>query len=512
MHPAIHAKTFPDKPAIIVAETGEIITYATLDQRSNQGAHLFRQAGLNPGDVVGLFMINDPVFLEAAWAAQRSGLLFTCISTKSSPSELEYILQDSGTKLLIASHSLANIARRATAGLPHIKLYIAGQPQADSDSFEAVRASLPTSPVADECAGVDLLYSSGTTGRPKGVKPKLVPGEPITTPHRVAELAQSRFGFNENNVYLTPAPLYHAAPLRWSMAVHRIGGTIILMRKFDPIMALEVIQRYRVDVSQWVPTHFVRFLKLDAAERERFDISSLKVAIHAAAPCPATIKEAMMDWWGPILHEYYGGTEGIGMTAISPQEWLEKRGSVGRAISGKVHICDDDGEPVETGTTGLVYFSDGPKFEYHNDLKKTAESYNSKGWATFGDVGYLDEDGYLFLTDRKSFMVISGGVNIYPQEIENHLITHPKVADVAVIGAPDEEMGERVVAVVQPTDMREAGPELAAELTEYVRAHLSHVKTPRQVDFMENLPRLENGKLYKRLIRDQYWPKKTEAA
>jgi acyl-CoA synthetase (AMP-forming)/AMP-acid ligase II len=505
MHPTVHAKVWPNKPAIVMAGSGEVVTYRQLDERSNQGAHLFRSIGLRNGDVIALLLDNTPRFLEIAWSAQRSGLVFTCPSTRSSCEELEYLLSDCGAKLLVCSPGVVDLARRATSKLPQVRIYVCGQSQNTAGDFEAARAQHLTVPIADECLGTDLLYSSGTTGRPKGIKPKIPVGGPIDTPDRVTELAKKWFGLNSNNVYLSPAPLYHAAPLRWCMAVHRVGGTVVVLEKFDPLLALRAIEQHRVDVAQWVPTHFVRLLRLSEAERKQSDLSSLKSAIHAAAPCAIPVKEAMIAWWGPILHEYYAGTEGIGMTAITSQEWLLKKGSVGRPVSGQVHVCDDEGEPVEPGTTGLVYFSGGGDFEYHNDPAKTARSHNAYGWATFGDVGHVDETGYLFLTDRQSFMIISGGVNIYPQEIENQLIVHPKVADAAVIGAPDAEMGERVVAVVQPVNWHDAGPDLAADLTAFLRSQMSHVKVPRQVDFLPQLPRHENGKLYKKLIRDRYW-------
>jgi long-chain acyl-CoA synthetase len=504
MHPKTHAITSPHKPAIVMVGSGESVTYAQLDSRSNQGAHLFRDMGLDSGDVIAIFMDNSPVFLEAAWAAQRSGLYYACISARASTSEVEYIVRDSNAKVLICSERLSGSARDAIKDLSNVRLLIACMSTPGAESFELLRGRYPNSPVVDETAGSDMLYSSGTTGRPKGIKPKGAAGRPIDAPDRVTTLAQSRFGLTADSVYLSPAPLYHAAPLRWCMAVHRLGATVIMLEKFDAAVALNAIQKYRVDAAQWVPTHFVRLLKLDAEERLKFDVSSLKVAIHAAAPCAVPVKEAMISWWGPILHEYYGGSEGIGMTAINCDEWQRKRGSVGKAISGEIHICDDTGAPLSNDQDGVVYFSGGGDFEYHNDPEKTAESHNALGWATMGDIGHLDKDGYLYLTDRKSFMFISGGVNIYPQEIENQLINHPSVADVAVIGVPDDEMGERAVAVIQPVKWEDAGPELAAELTAFVRSRISHVKTPRQVDFMKELPRHENGKLYKRALRDAY--------
>jgi fatty-acyl-CoA synthase len=310
-----------------------------------------------------------------------------------------------------------------------------------------------------------------------------------------------------DSVYLSPAPLYHAAPLRWSMTIHRIGGTVVVMERFDPEAALATIEKYKVTDGQFVPTHFVRMLKLPEEVRAKYDVSTLKCAIHAAAPCPVPVKRAMIEWWGPVLFEYYAGTEGNGSTFITSAEWLNKPGSVGRALSGVVHICDEHGDDVPTGSEGQVFFEpadpNAKPFEYHNDPVKTAESRNKHGWTSLGDVGYLDSDGYLFLTDRKAYMIISGGVNIYPQEIENLLITHPKVA-AAVIGAPDPDMGERVVAVVQPLDMADAGEALADELREWLAPQLSRIKMPRQIDFRASLPRELTGKLYKRLLRDEY--------
>jgi long-chain acyl-CoA synthetase len=361
--------------------------------------------------------------------------------------------------------------------------------------------------VADESAGRAMLYSSGTTGRPKGVKRAGVVDPAIDAPNPLANLGQALYGWTPETVYLSPAPLYHAAPLGWSMAVQSMGGTVILMERFDAEDALRFIEQYKVTSAQWVPTHFVRMLKLPPEVRERCDVSSLKSVFHAAAPCPVPVKEQMIAWWGPIVHEYYAGTEGNGFCIINSQEWLAHKGSVGRGLMAQVRICDEDGDPLPPRTEGLVFFEGGGQFEYHGDPAKTAESRNKHGWTTLGDVGWLDEEGYLYLTDRKSFMIISGGVNIYPQELENVLIGHPKVADAAVVGAPDEEMGEKVVAVIQPMDWADAGDDLRAELMAYARAHLSHVKSPRVIDFMAELPRHATGKLYKRLIRDAYWGK-----
>jgi long-chain acyl-CoA synthetase len=402
---------------------------------------------------------------------------------------------------------LAYAAKAAAAALPGLILWMTEGASEPFESFEDARAAMPTTPIADESGGSAMLYSSGTTGRPKGVKRPETGPQPIDAPNGLAAIGQALLGFSREMIYLSPAPLYHAAPLGWSMAVQTLGGTVVVMEKFDAEGALSAIERFGVTCAQWVPTHFVRMLKLPEQTRAKYDVSSLKSVFHAAAPCPVPVKEAMINWWGPIIHEYYAGTEANGFCFISSPEWLTHKGSVGRALNSEVKICDEAGEALAPRAEGAVFFAGGASFEYHNDPGKTAESRNQHGWTTLGDVGWLDEEGYLYLTDRKSFMIISGGVNIYPQEIENLLIGHPKIVDVAVVGAPHEEMGEEVVAVVQPADWAEAGEDLAAEISAFARANLSHVKAPRRVDFMRELPRHATGKLYKRLIRDAYWGK-----
>jgi long-chain acyl-CoA synthetase len=502
MHPATYAKTDPERAACIMAGTGEIVTYRQLDERSNQGAHLFRSLGLKTGDVVAIVMDNHPRYFEIAWAAQRSGLYYTCISSKLTASEVGYIVGDCGAQVLIASPGVGPVVDDLPDVLAGVKLYMVDEARGAYESYEAARAAFPTTPIADETAGSDMLYSSGTTGRPKGIKPALS-GEPIDAPVASTNL----FGYPEHPVYLSPAPLYHAAPLRACMTIHRNGGTVVVMQRFDPEDMLRLIETYRVQCGQFVPTHFVRLLKLPQDARAKYDLSSLVSVVHAAAPCPIPVKEQMIAWWGPILHEYYAGSEGNGRTVINSEDWLTHKGSVGRGHLVEVRICDEDGEPLPPRAEGMVFFEGGRKFEYHGDPDKTAESQNKYGWTTLGDVGWVDEEGYLYLTDRKSFMIISGGVNIYPQEIENLLVTHPRVADAAVIGGPHEEMGEQVVAVIQPLDWADAGDELRDELIAFARANLSHVKAPRVINFMAELPRHPTGKLYKRLIRDAYWGK-----
>ena len=505
MHPYLHAQENPDKPAVIMAGSGEIITYGQLDSRSNQIAQLYRSRGLQIGDTVAICMENHPQFFPVTWGSQRSGLIQVAISSRLTADEVSYILQDSGAKMLIGSKQMQPLLDQVKRLNPEIGQLIFGVD--DDRSMEAVLGAMPTTPIADQRAGVDMLYSSGTTGRPKGIRLPLPEEEDIAGPNGLAMLGQMLFGLHKDCVYLSPAPLYHAAPLRWNIGVQSLGGTSVVMEKFDPEVALQLIEKYRCDVGQFVPTHFVRMLKLPEETRAKYDVSSMKSAIHAAAPVPVPIKEAMIDWWGPVLHEYYAGTEGNGFVFCNSENWMTHKGTVGQPINCQVHICDENGEEVAAGEEGQIYFESGSKFVYHNDPEKTKAATHSKGWTSLGDVGKVDEEGFLYLTDRKSFMIISGGVNIYPQEIENLLVTHDKVADAAVIGAPDEDMGEKVVAIVQPMDMVEAGPELAQELEAFLRQSLSGVKIPRRIDFRAELPRHATGKLYKRLLRDEYWDK-----
>ena len=500
-----------DKPAIIMAASGETVLYSELEAASNQIAHLYRSRGLRAGDGVCLLVENCSTFFKLVMAAHRSGIRYTCISTKLAASEIAYIIKDSASGMVVASASLAPLAQAALADpvladASNLSLFLIGGQSGAFQSLEAALANMPTRRIEDETMGDAMLYSSGTTGKPKGVR-RAPQERDLDTLPALSMIGIGFFGFHAGMVYLSPAPLYHAAPLGWNMAVLEMGGTSVIMEHFDAEKALGYIQQYKVTHAQWVPTHFVRMLKLPREVREAYDVSSLQGVFHAAAPCPIPVKEAIISWWGPIVHEYYAGTEGNGFTINNSVEWLAHKGTVGRAVNCEVKICDENGDPVAPRIEGEVFFAGGGQFEYHNDPDKTAKSKNKHGWSTLGDIGWLDEEGFLYLTDRKSFMIISGGVNIYPQEVENLLITHPKVADVAVIGAPHEEMGEQVVAVVQPADWSEAGDALAAELMAFTRAHISHVKAPRMIHFRQELPRHATGKLYKRLIRDEYWGK-----
>lgn len=504
MHPIAHARTRPDHPAIIMAGSGETVTYGQLDQTANRFTHLLRAHGLGPNDAFAVLMENNALYLQLVWGSQRAGTMLVPVSTRLTAPEIAYILKDSETRLLITSTKFAEILAALPGEGVDLPTLVAGS--GGADDLEAALATFPAEPIADQAPGLIMLYSSGTTGRPKGVRPAPPADPDVQATNPLLGLAVMGAGMPTDGsmVYLSPAPLYHAAPIGWCSTAQRLGGTVVVMEKFDPEFALATIEKYKVTDSQWVPTHFVRMLKLDEDARHRYDLSSHQRALHAAAPCPVPVKQAMIEWWGPIVNEYYAGSESIGMTMVRSPDWLTHPGTVGRAIFGKLHIVGPDGEEVPAGTDGLIYFENDILPTYHNDPDKTADAMHPKGWMTLGDIGHVDAEGFLYLTDRKSHMIISGGVNIYPQEIENLLVTHPKVMDAAVIGAPEPELGEQVVAVVQPVDMADAGPELEQELRDFLAPQLSRIKMPRLFDFRPELPREANGKLYKRELRDEY--------
>ncbi|MBV9315098.1 MAG: acyl-CoA synthetase [Pseudonocardia sp.] len=509
MYPGTYARTHPDKPAVIVDGTNAMLTYAELDDRSRRLAQVLRAAGLRRGDHIAFLSDNTPEVFEVYWAALRSGLYVTGINHHLAAEEATYIVNDCGARVIVVSAAKAELAAAIVERTPHVELrYAFGGEIAQHLDYNQALDGVGEKQLDDQPRGADMLYSSGTTGRPKGIKPAL-PSRQVDEPGDLfVAVFGPEYGLDSDTVYYSPAPVYHAAPLRFGGIVQSLGGTLVIAQKFDAEASLSAIQKYRVTHSQWVPTMFVRMLKLPARLRERYDVSSLRVAIHAAAPCPVDVKRQMIDWWGPILREYYSSTEGNGVTMIDSAQWLAKPGSVGQATLGIIHICDDDGHELPAGQVGTVYFERAEiPFEYHNDPEKTRASQHPEheNWSTTGDVGYLDEDGYLFLTDRKAFVIISGGVNIYPQEIEDYLTLHPKVHDVAVIGIPDPEMGEQVKAVVQPTDPAEAGPELEAELMEFVRARIARYKAPRSIDFTDSLPRSATGKLVKHELKARYW-------
>jgi long-chain acyl-CoA synthetase len=503
-HFSAYATETPDRPAYILGASGEVVTYRELDCRSNQIAHLLRLSGVQRGDHIAMMMKNCREFLQVAQGALRAGVIFTPISTHLKQDETAYIITNCKAKLFIASASLANVATEAAAAAQGLgRCLSVGGDIPGFDSLEEQLKVLPDTPISDEFLGAPMLYSSGTTGKPKGVywKPH---ADSIHADHPMAGSVGAFFGFGVETIYLSPAPLYHAAPLHYNLMVLGLGGTSVIMEHFDPEQALALIERYRATHSQWVPIMFVRMLKLPEAARQRFDLSSMKCAIHAAAPCPIDVKEAMIDWWGPVIVEYYSGSEGNGFTIIDSANWLTHKGSVGQAIIGEPRILGENGEVLGPGEVGDVYFANSRPFEYFDEPEKTREAFNEQGWSTMGDVGYLDEEGFLYLTDRKNFTIITGGVNVYPAEIEGLLITHFKVADVAVFGVPHPEFGEEVVAVVQPMDWADATEETAEELSLWMRERLSTIKVPRRIDFLEQLPRMDNGKLYKRHLQDAY--------
>ena len=501
--PGFHADRYPDKAAIVMGRTGETITYAQIEERSARLASYFAERGLQRGDHLAVIMDNHPRYLEVCWAALRSGLYFTPVNWHLTAGESGYILEDSAARALVVSPAVADVARQLAERIEHLPVRM--MVDAGLDGYEpyedAIAGASPERP-DEEFEGQPMFYTSGTTGRPKGVvRPLAAARFGQTNPFA---FLSERYAFTSETVYLCPAPLYHSAPNSWSLMVQRLGGTVVVMEAFDPVAALALIERYRVTHAQFVPTMFVRMLKLPERDRSGYDLSSLGWAIHAAAPCPPEVKRQMLAWWGPIIHEFWGSSEGGGFVGIGPEEWLAHPGSVGRPTMQPIHIVGEDGSELPDGEVGVIY-AENTSIEYHNDPAKTAAAHNDRGWGTVGDMGYIDADGYLYLTDRRDHMIISGGVNIYPQEVEDVLIGHGQVMDAGVIGVPDEEFGEQVKAVVQLIDPSGAGPDMERELIAWCRSRLAGFKCPRTVDFQDCLPRSPTGKLLKRELRAPYW-------
>jgi long-chain acyl-CoA synthetase len=499
MHLTELARAHGDKPAYILAGSGETLTYRELDERSRQIAQLFARRGLRPGDSIAILLENRLEYLTVAWAAQRSGLYYAPVNWHLSPAESAYIVRNCEARLLVSSAALDHLARAAAEAPTLDSRLTVGPPVPGVERLEDALAGLPAEPLAEETEGAYMFYSSGTTGQPKGIR---LPGrgEPFGTGFRIDHLMHDAFGFDEDTTFLVTGPLYHGAPLGWSLGAVRNGGTAVLMERFDAATALELIAKHRVTHAQFVPTMFVRLLKLPEDVRRSADLSSLRNVIHAAAPCPVDVKEQIIEWFGPIVTEFYGGTEGVGFTMIDSAAWLTHKGSVGRVAVGEPHICDADGRELPTGEIGTIWFSGAGGFEYHNEPEKTASAYNDRGWATLGDIGHLDDEGFLYLSGRRTDLILSGGVNIYPQEIEDALILHSAVADVAVLGIPDEEWGERVHAVVQAARAEDAGPPLAEELIRHCRETIAGYKVPRSVSFVDDFPRLPSGKILRRAL------------
>ncbi|MDA8870357.1 acyl-CoA synthetase [Rhizobiaceae bacterium] len=505
-HPCAHALTNPDKTAYRMAGSGQSLTFAELDAASNRNAQALRSLGVGPGDHIAFMLENRLELLALVWGAQRSGVIFTAISRYLTADEAAYIVGDCGARVFITSHAYLETAERVrdgvTTGPAHLMI---GEPAEGFASWDALVASMPMEPVADECAGSPMLYSSGTTGRPKGIRRDFATkgieyDNPIVGP-----VFEGLAGMTGDSVYLSPAPLYHSAPLSGAMVAAALGATTIIMEKFDETGFLELVEREAITHTQVVPTMFVRLLKLPDAVRQGFDVSSLEGAVHVAAPCPVEIKRAMIDWWGPIIVEYYAGTEGNGVCGSTSAEWLARPGTVGRALIGEMHILDDARGELPKGEIGDVFFDAGLGFAYFNDPEKTAHAFTAEGWSTLGDIGWMDDHGFVFLTDRRAYTIISGGVNVYPQEVEDLLINHPSVADIAVFGVPSEALGEEVKAVVEPAPGVTGNAALERELIAYCRARLSVIKSPKSVDFTTDMPRTPTGKLMKRLLKDKYW-------
>jgi long-chain acyl-CoA synthetase len=507
MYPGAYLDAFPTKPAVIVAATGEKVTFAELESNSIRIARAFNQLGLRPGDHLAVLATNTPRVFDLYWAAMRSGLYMTMVNWHLTAGEAAYIVNDSGAKVVVVDAALSELADELIEVTPTVahRLSVNGE-IANHQNLDTLAADEPEAALADQPRGADMLYSSGTTGRPKGIKPPL-PGRQVGEPGDVVVDMNARvWSVGPDTVALSPAPLYHSAPLRFFGAVTSLGGTVVLVDRFDAEKSLKYIEQYGVTHSQWVPTMLIRMLKLPEETRNSYDLSSLRVAIHAAAPCPVETKRQIIKWWGPIVWEFYSTTEVNGMTIVSSDEWLQKPGTVGRAALGIPHVCDKNGADLPTGEVGTIYFErDSLVFEYHNDPEKTREAQHPQhpSWITTGDVGYLDEDGYLFLTDRDSFLIISGGVNIYPQEIENLLLDHPSVLDAGVIGMPDPELGEIVTAVVLPTPGVDGDAELSKQLLGYLGEHLAKYKLPREILYGYDLPRTPTGKLVKRQLKEQ---------
>jgi long-chain acyl-CoA synthetase len=497
-HVGAHALATPDRAALVMYPSGPTRSYAEIDAASLRCARVLRSRGLGVGDHVAVLLDNQPEFYDVVWAAQRIGCYVTPINWHLTADEAGYIVADCDATALVATARLADVVGRMTAAdlaAVTTRICVDGD-LAGFERYEDLVAGVDGSDLDDQREGGWMFYSSGTTGRPKGILPPLA-DVALGAPSFLTRLLTGLFGFSAATVYLSPAPLYHAAPAGWTVGTQRLGGTAVVMERFDPVELLAAVERHRVTHVQLVPTHMIRLLRLPEDVRARYDLSSLEMVVHAAAPCPVDVKRATIDWLGPIVHEFYSGSEGAGFCYIGPEDWLAHPGSVGRSMTGAIHILDGNGDEVPVGDEGEVWFETNRHFEYHRDPDKTRAVWDPRGWSWLGDIGRVDDAGYLYLTDRASHMIISGGVNIYPREVEDVLIMHPAVADVAVVGTPDPDLGEQVTAFVEPAEGAAVAED---ELIAWCRDRLSHFKCPRSVRFVDALPRLPTGKLLKRLL------------
>lgn len=493
-HPRRWAGECPDRVAISYPAQDRHVTYGMLDAAANQAAHFMRAKGLKRGDHVAFLLENTPEFHELCWAAHNSGLYYTAISWRFTVDEIAHIIANCGARVLFHSDAQDRLVSALPPALGMDCVNVTGA---------AYREAFLEMPSAEESRGSDMLYSSGSTGMPKGVK-QILPDASIDGLSPMFSVYAQRYGWSASTRYLMPCPIYHSGPMRFCMAMQHIGAHLVVMDRFDPVEALRLVERERIDWAHWVPTMLVRIMKLPRGVRDSFDLSSLRGIVHGAAPIAPAIKRDAIAYFGPILEESYGGTEGNGLTMISSAEWVEHPGSVGRPFLGEIHILDDDGNSLPPGEIGTVWFSGGPRFEYHQQPDRTRGAFDDQGRSTLDDMGYLDEDGYLFLTDRRNNLAISGGVNVYPQEAENVLLAHPEVADACVFGVPDEDMGEVLHAVIQPLATEGGTPDLERALRDWTRERLSSIKLPRTYEFRKVLPRHDTGKIYARHLKAEW--------
>jgi len=502
-HLARFAQETPGRPAVITGATGATMTYGELDRRSRKLSRYLNSRGIARGDHIAVMMDNCADYFMVCWAAQRLGLTYTPINWHLAGNESAYIIENCGARALVVSENTSGVAQAISDHLQGVGVALTtGAQFGRFENIDRILDGAPDGPDVGLYEGRIMFYSSGTTGRPKGIAHKV---DEIAWGQLTPLAAYMRYAYamGGDTVYLVPAPLYHAAALAWSMLVLRAGGTVVVMEKFDPLDAVRLIEAHRVTHAQFVPTMFVRMLRLSEQERRKYDLSSLKFVIHAAAPCAPQVKQQMIAWLGPIVHEYYAGSEGNGLTAADSATWSAHPGTVGKPVFGQVHIVGEDGRVLPPGEDGVVYFSGGTDFEYYKDPEKTASVHHAGGWTTLGDIGHLDAEGFLYLSDRRTDLILSGGVNIYPKEIEDALIQHPAVQDVAVIGLPNEEFGQEVKAVVELHTGIDGSAELAAEMIAFCHSLIAGFKCPKSVDFA-TLPRLPNGKMLKREIRERY--------